>query len=191
MLVKGATGGTLFKFGSSPHSRNIAGMSHVCVHVCRSPDLPAKTSCISITTDTVGTSSCPRGTARMITGASPRVVKFQIDLGASQYKDAVLPIGIPIIKIRRSRDRLIFIMEISYLERPSLYWDRALDISGTFWLNAKLQNIGVEPCRHVSYVLFNTFGDIDCSSKMQCYEEKTNVHNVSRLTSLINVCHSY
>ena len=31
--------------------------------------------------------------------------------------------GIPIIKIRRSHDSLIFITEIPYLERSSLYWD--------------------------------------------------------------------
>ena len=32
-------------------------------------------------------------------------------LGPSQYKGIVLPVGIPIIKIRRSGDRLIFVME--------------------------------------------------------------------------------
>ena len=32
----------------------------------------------------------------------------------------------PIVKIRRSPDRLIFIMEIPYLKSRSLYWDRAL-----------------------------------------------------------------
>ena len=40
--------------------------------------------------------------------------------GPSQYKDTRL--GIPMLKIRRSRDRLIFNMEIPYLERRSLYW---------------------------------------------------------------------
>ena len=38
---------------------------------------------------------------------------------------------IPMFKIRRSRDRLIFNMGIPYLERRSLYWDGALVISGS------------------------------------------------------------
>ena len=38
----------------------------------------------------------------------------------------VISIGIAIIKIRRSHDRLIFIMQIAYMERPYLYWDGAL-----------------------------------------------------------------
>ena len=104
---------------------------------------------------------------------------FKSIWGACQYKDAVLPVGIPIIKIRRSWSHPIFIMEIPYMKRPSLYWDRALDISGTFWLNAKLQNIGMKPWWHVSYAMFNIIGDIDCSLKMQCYEETVSVHNVS------------
>ena len=42
------------------------------------------------------------------------------------YKYALTSIWILIIRIRQSRDRLIFIMEIPYMERPSLYWDGAL-----------------------------------------------------------------
>ena len=40
-------------------------------------------------------------------------------------------IGIPMLKIRRSLDRLIFNMAIAIhgLERPSLYWDRAQVLS--------------------------------------------------------------
>ena len=48
-------------------------------------------------------------------------------LGAvSTYRYRLTSIGIPIIKIRRSHDRLIFIMGILYKERRSLYWNRVL-----------------------------------------------------------------
>ena len=40
----------------------------------------------------------------------------------SQYKDGLSRYGVSIIKIRRSWDRLIFIMGIPILVRPSLYW---------------------------------------------------------------------
>ena len=44
--------------------------------------------------------------------------------GPSQYKDVVFPgMEIPMLKIRRSRDSLLFNMGISYLEKWSLYWD--------------------------------------------------------------------
>ena len=47
-------------------------------------------------------------------------------MSSYQYRD-------PMLKIRRSRDRLIFNMGILYLERRSLYWDGARVIVGQYW----------------------------------------------------------
>ena len=47
----------------------------------------------------------------------------------SCYRCRLNSIGIPMLKITRSRDRLIFNMGIPYMERQSLYWDRALVIN--------------------------------------------------------------
>ena len=57
-----------------------------------------------------------------------RCIFWIADWWPSQYWDVVLQVGITIIKIRHSQDRLILIMEIPCLKRPSVYWDRALDI---------------------------------------------------------------
>ena len=45
-------------------------------------------------------------------------VRLNINVPSYQYR-------IPMLKIRRSRDRIIFNMGIPFLERPSLYWNRA------------------------------------------------------------------
>ena len=77
--------------------------------------------------------------------------RFIIKMPSYQYR-------IPIIKIRRSHDRLMFITEILYLERPSLYWDSALAISpekGVALLILICNNI----IRHLSFILEDIFVD--------------------------------
>ena len=51
------------------------------------------------------------------------LIKFKNTKEVSQYKDIVFDsIGIPVIKIRRSHDRLIFIMEIHiFILKQALY----------------------------------------------------------------------
>ena len=52
---------------------------------------------------------------------------FQTSGSHHNIKTVILVLGISIIKIRRSWDRLIFIMGISYTSKmTSLYWDRPL-----------------------------------------------------------------
>ena len=51
--------------------------------------------------------------------------------------------GIPIIKIRRSRDRLIFIMRILYLERRTLYRDDALAVGSPAFYQKAIGGVSV------------------------------------------------
>ena len=64
--------------------------------------------------------------------------------GVSIYGCRLTSIKIPIKKIRRCHDLLIFVMGIPYMERPSLYSDGALAIkvdsdSYIIWLHHKIE----------------------------------------------------
>ena len=66
----------------------------------------------------------------------------------SVYTFRPTSIGIPIKKIRRSHDRLIFIMEVQYSERLSLYWDGAQQFLRCCTVFSSLLQIGLSwQCR--------------------------------------------
>ena len=89
--------------------------------------------------------------------------RFNIKMPYHQYR-------IPIILTRRSRDRLIFIMEILYLETPSLYWDSAL-VTSTEKRVALFMYICNNIIRHLYFILeviffvFHSYNRVTKSSR--------------------------
>ena len=94
----------------------------------------------------------------------PHDVAWEYTRGISIQRYCLTSIGIPIIKIRRPHDRLIFMMEIPYLERPSLYWNRTLYIPCNrhtclfcfelLWLYHQFVMVPCDPLRRVTCGLF-------------------------------------
>ena len=88
-------------------------------------------------------------------------------LGAvSLSKYRLISISISIIRIRLIGDRLVFITEIPYMEKPLLYWNRALD---PFAPELILLMIWIMHYRHILIFIENeSLQLVPYSIKLQC-----------------------